>query len=67
MSLEQGWVDYCKQLERFQGWSWHSHVFWWDGIDTLGLMRFQNGLIFAELDGFYTYCYSAVTGQNSSR
>ena len=37
-----GWVDYCKQLERFKGWSWHSHIFRWDGIDTLGLMRFQN-------------------------
>jgi len=71
MSLEQGWVDYCKQLERFQGWSWHSHVFCWDGIDTLGPSEIPKWvsllLIFAELDGFYTHCYSAVTGPNSSR
>ena len=59
------------QLERFQGWSWHSHVFCWDGIDTLGPSEIPKWvsllLIFAELDGFYTHCYSAVTGQNSSR
>ena len=28
MSLAPAWVDYCKELERLQGWPWNSYGFW---------------------------------------